>query len=165
MNSFKRFFVATAGIVAIAAVLASGVVRAAPPYSQNTSGTTMDGVLAALTDLATGASSNLSTTTASLNCSSIKASPGVVYMVASASTSNQANFIKLFDLAGTPLATAQAPKFIFAVQASAQTPIPNPAPPIGLNFGIGIGMCVTGSNQATDNVNANAGAAINIGYK
>ncbi len=113
-----------------------------------------------------GAKPAVIVTAATANCSSVKSSPGVLYMITSASTSNQPNFIRLYDLATTPVATAQVPKLIIAMQASNNVNPPNPIPPIGLSFTAGIGICITASSQATDNgLAATAGASVSVGYK
>jgi hypothetical protein len=153
-------------VFTIAALLAAMPAAAAPPYTANTSGTTQDGVLAALTDLNTAAAPGVIITSASTNCIGLKSSAGTLFSLTASSTPNAANFIKIYDVAGTPSATANTAKLIAGIPSGASgVNVPNQVPPIGMAFANGIGICVTGAYPQGDNSNALAGAQINYSFK
>ena len=156
-------------LVAAAAlcVLVPGI-QAAPPYTSNTSGTTANGTLDALTDLNTGATPGVIVTAASLNCSSIKASSANLYSLAGSSTANAPHFVRVYNIATTPSATANTPVMIIGVPAAAASSgnvLPNTLPPLGIALSNGLGLCITGGGTITDNTNAAVGSQINYSYK
>lgn len=139
---------------------------AAHGYTRNTSGTTNDGVLDALTDLNTGVTPGRVITTSSTNCSNLKSTAGVLYSISGWATNNQYNFIRLYDLSSAPTANVSTVSHMYGLFGVAGgTVLNNPVPAMGLAFSNGIGICITGAGTATDNTSAVGGAVINYGYK
>ncbi len=140
---------------------------AAQGYTRNTSGTTADGTLDALTDLNTAATPGKVITTASTNCSVIKAGPGTLFSLAATSANaTTPNVVRLYDLATTPGPTTATPTHILQIPAlTTGGVLPNVVPAIGEAYATGIAICVTGAATATDNTSAVVGSVINYSYK
>lgn len=102
---------------------------------------------------------------ASTNCSSIKASAGILFKLsAMASGIATTNFVRMYNTAGTPAPSTDTPVMILAIPGSG-APLPNSIPSTGEAFATGIGICVTGTGAATSNTAAAGSAVVNYSYK
>ncbi len=114
-----------------------------------------------------GAANHYTTSAASTNATSVKASAaGTIYDISVINTTATLYYLRLYDSAAAPTCSS-ATGFVETI------PIPASATgagvvrtfPVGRAYANGIGFCITAGGSSTDNTSAATGVYVSIGYK
>lgn len=114
-----------------------------------------------------GATTHYTTSAASTNATSVKASAGNVYGFRLVNTTSTLYYLRMYNLATAPTCSS-ATGFVESIPiphstgAGAGVAWPNPVPQ---GYGTGIAFCLTGGGSSTDNTNAATGVYVTLLYK